>query len=292
MSQPTLTLSEHELYFLPPGTPATAPASRVEVEVNGEMRVFLARLEWQSPNVNDRDVYFVFYCSAHEEKEVVLVNENRIKLKKSVLTMEEERQRICQWIECGHKERFWHPLDASFGVKFKSFGFADIEWRRGERRPESVCFEWHLPAEAETFKMWSRGDFLRYCQQLYQDENSELNFALNWGEKSADARDAVAFGCKHGDWQELRQLLSCVQKLITLRYGVFPRPKSEVSYWDFDLLGQIHPARLSRAPTPSLGATVGALRFAKLCFPLFGAVSLFAFIVGGITNRNAENFCR
>ena len=262
MPNETLELSEHELYFLPPGTPATAPATRVEVEVDGAMRVFLARLEWQYQNNDNRDFYLIFYCPAEDEKVGLLFHGACIKARTEALTSEEMRTWMRKSIQTSYSQRFWCPADKDFGIKFQSFGSADIEWRRDERHPKSVSFRWRLPDGIADFKLWPRNEFLRFCQQLYADEKSELNFALDWGKKSDQDKDALAFGCENGDWQQLQQLFSCAQKLITHYYGIFPWPEQSASYWDFDRDW----SNMSGSPEPCADAIAWANRWrAAIC---------------------------
>ncbi len=197
------------------------------------MRWFLARLEWQYQNVDDRDYYYVFYRAENIKDTRVFGNGACIVSRKSALSQEETENWIRKSIGRSSK-RFWYPRDANFGIIFVSFNFADVEWRCGKRHPESVGFEWKLPLGVERFADWSQPDFIEFCEHLYADENSELNFALRWREKSAEARDIEAFKCENGDWENLRKLFSCAQKVITHYHGIFPWPKSDASYWDFD----------------------------------------------------------
>ncbi len=248
MSNPILELSEHELYFLPPGTSAIAPATRVEVEADGEVRTFLGRLEWQYQNRDDRDYYYIFHRPAQDESLGLIARGACIKARTVALTAEETFNWIRKNIKScypGYTKRLWHPPNADFGIDFAMYGFsgghADIEWRRGERRPESVGFQWKLPHEVEDFDLWPQHDFLLFCQRLLNDENSEMNFALNWREKSEQEKDAIAFGCQMGDWKGLQHLFGCAQKLITCHLGKFPWPESERSQWNFDRVWSSRP---------------------------------------------------
>ncbi len=231
MSNETLELSEHELYFLPPGTPATAPATRVEVEVNGEMRVFLARLEWQYQDIEDSSFYFVFYRDRDidAENSVILGKGFYITAEESFVSEQKKAARIQQCVAMRHFERFWCAPNAQFGIRFLLSGKVTVMWREsGGMYAEETFIGLHW--EKAVLRSWSQYEFIEFCKQLYADQQSQLHFVLHWHNMLPEERDEIAFACENSNWENLRNLFSCALKLITYRSGFFPPSSKSSSY--------------------------------------------------------------
>lgn len=222
-----LELSPHELYFLPPDTPAVAKATRVEVEGN----VFLTRLEYQFRNFAGRDSFILFYRN-EARRDLVLFGD------RTVVDSGTSEQKIShvtyKCLQRKSSHRFWHPHNVTFGVSFSSWGVADVVWREEGKVATSLGFAWTTKDLRTEFAAWSPDEFLGFCEHSLADPNSHLCQALRWKDTTIQERDLTAFGCRNGDWNELLRLLSLVQKMVTLRFGFFPFPANQSSYWRID----------------------------------------------------------
>ena len=224
MPDETLELSEHELYFLPPGTPATAPATRVEVEVDGEMGVFLARVELRE--YKDKGRFTCVFYRREEGAEIIVESLDYVESFKS----EEKKVRhICKSIQSEWKNRFWRSIDGKFGV-IVSLEVTRIFWLiKGRMIDSEVLNPDFLCSMSEVFS-WPQHDFVAYFDELYADKDSELNYALRWHETLSQKKDLVAFKCQNGDWDQLRHFLSLTQIIVVHRCGGFPAPYFDRSY--------------------------------------------------------------
>ena len=228
MAQPVLELSEHELYFLPPGTPAVAPATRVEVEVEGEVRAFLARLEWMTyPDHPGRRFYWVFYRA--EEGEVVLCDGASA----SVLTIEKVRGLMTECVRSSRILRLWHPPDTIWQATFSKDGGDYLVWREGEF--DLIHFRWEQSWRETEFSSYPRSAFFEFCERLRADENSELSYALRWHEFTPEQKSERAFSCENGNWEDLRRVFALAQIVLVHHRGVFQSHRSGESRWQFDL---------------------------------------------------------
>ena len=234
MSDATLKLSQHELYFLPPGTPAVAEAIRMEVEINGERQMFLARLDWTYLEADKRGCLSMF-CQREDVREVGVFGGMSWILKPlPPFSQQQKRERTREILELNNLNRYWRAPDASYGVTFRWNGIASIYWGWTNHKKESVSFRWNAIAERDVRLLASRQNFLQNCQQFHADENSSLNDALRWAELTEAQRDAIAFHCENGNWERLRQLFWLAQKVVTSRLGTFPLPGADLSRWKFD----------------------------------------------------------
>ena len=234
---PKLRLSANELYFVAPGTPAVAPATRVEVEIDGEKKLFLARAEWQYRNRKDRSIYHVFYCEEKLENAPIWGDTYFVAASNEPSSKYGMLHALDESIKRGHSCRFWRPSQEPqepFGVRFRSQRCAEVVWRHESQIVESDTFFWVTPRVEREFANWPQREFVAFCEELYADENSQLNFVLRWRELLPEQKDAIAYGCQVGDWKQLRHLFSCVQLLITHHYGPFPLPNHSESFWYFD----------------------------------------------------------
>lgn len=105
MANETLELSEYELYFLPSGTAATAPATRVEVEVDGEKYEFLARLVICRHERDDINIHRLFY-RAWQNEVVGICGSREVRSYEPSLTESEkdlttnDQATVIRWIYC------------------------------------------------------------------------------------------------------------------------------------------------------------------------------------------------
>ncbi len=218
MSDATLQLSQHELYFLPPGTPATSPATRVEVEVRGEKFWITVRLEC-SGRVGRAEQYRVFWRPEGVEDARVFVSQVTVEAGPDA-----ERKaisRIRQSIDMG-SVRLWRAPDAPFGVEVSTENYGRIEWRKDGERLAAETFDWEPKWTNREFANLSQIEFVELLQAAYADEDSSLWQTLRWQALTRDQKNGVAFGCENGDWQKLRRLFACAQIVIYCECGPFP----------------------------------------------------------------------
>lgn len=226
MSNETLELSEHELYFLPPGTPATAPATRVEVEG----KVFLTRLIWDSIEV---ERYFIFH--RRERSEEILVSSGRISGVVPEIKSEDEIKFIINTIEPTGGTRFWCSPHREYGIFITINGHFYVFRQHENTEGEWVYFRCETPWQGEQFAFYPQSKFTEFCQQMHNDANSVLHEALRWKELSPEQKDAIAFRCENGDWETMRHYFLLAAKIVTYRCGPFPLPVRGASLWKFDL---------------------------------------------------------
>ena len=242
MAEPVLELSEHELYFLPPGTPVIAPATRLEVEVDGEKRAFLARWDWAYSRAEGRGCQSILYRQENVEETDIFGGQSWILKPMDEVSDQEKLERMHDIISQKRLNRFWRAPDATYGIVFFPSGIASIYWGWENHLVESVSFQWSLNEPGNEISLCSRLEFLEYCQRFYADKNSKLNYALRWKNLTPKQRDEVAFGCENGTWEILRRVLMLVQKVVTHHYGVFlPDPRSTSSRWQFDHYRELPP---------------------------------------------------
>ena len=208
MSEATLTLSEHELYFLPPGTPATAPALRVEVEVDGEKHWYLTRVEY-AETWDDFDAFNIFYRKDCVADSNIFV----FPFSGSVAVTQDQ---IIEAIE-NYGHCFWHVSGNPFGITLFDNGSGRVVWRREGKQISEEEFKWDCRNFEEDWKDLPQREFEQICQRLLADEDSSLNGAIRWNALPPEQKDFIAFGCENGDWEKLRHLLYCAQILIVFQ---------------------------------------------------------------------------
>ena len=229
MSSETLELSEHELYFLPPGTAATAPATRVEVEFGGEKRAFLARLVFREI-FDDCELYYVFYRDEASTDNSVFAVSVAFMLGYSPDLEDVDLYEIIE----GDCLRLCHGAESPFGIQISSQGRGEVDWRNHGVQVAVEGFQWDRSWFQGTFNHCSQEKFLRFCERLCCDENSELKRAVQWNALSPQQKDEIAFGCENGDWKTLHRLFACAQIVVVYNRGDFPDPKENDSFWRLD----------------------------------------------------------
>ena len=180
MSEATLTLSPHELYFLPPGTPATAPATRVEVEGEGEMRVFLAR--W----IRDADDWCVLFYRG-ENSEEILTHSGRISgdvLAANAANRDDEISFIINFVMPPPILRYWCSGDKEYGIIVEKKGRVRVIVRR-KINSKPITFGIKIPWDAEEFADYPQREFIDFFQSMSDNANSVLNLALRWEDLEA-----------------------------------------------------------------------------------------------------------
>ncbi len=236
MSQATLTLSPHELYFLPPGTPATSQATRVEVEVDGKIRAFLARSEiYIVPNRKHHSIFLFF---KEETADAALIGLESFSLQTPRAQTENQiADSVKSLVRYNRipRNRYWRSPSGAFGVVFNSRGRASVQSGDGNNSLGRVPFRWDEHGDKGEFCSWNAPEFLEFCARVAEDEHSPLQYALTWRNFSEEQKNAIAFGCDYGDWETMRHYFLLAAKIITHHFGAFPLPESELTKWKIDL---------------------------------------------------------
>ena len=218
MPNETLELSPHELYFLPPGTAATAPATRVEVEVRNEKYWIAARLELRG-HLDRLDQYRVFWQPDGIKDARVFVT--HITVKGGTDSASDALRQIRRCIDLG-SVRLWRSPDEKFGVEVSTENYGRIELRKDGRRVEMETFSWEHKWTNQEFASLPQHEFLELLQEAYDNKNSSLWPVLRWCELTTGGKNEVAFGCQNGNWQELTRLFVCAQIVIYRECCPFP----------------------------------------------------------------------
>ena len=251
MPQPTLELGPHELFFAASNTPARAPAERIEAKGKPK-RAFLARLEWFERDAQRSDVYQIF-LRPEDAPDAPIIScrmSSPPRPKKQIEIPPLDAKKRLSWLKQSVKlERFarlWHPDGAPWGLSLNSDGIAEVYWPdRDDNAPESLTFRWRGPIQSAApddelaqidLQSWPQNEFTAFCQSLYDDADSDLRGALKWHDTAPTARDAVAFGCQLGDWEQLRHLLRCALIVVTHECGISPSYARGQSYRQIDFL--------------------------------------------------------
>ena len=230
MPEATLELSHAELTFVP-GTVAVGSARRVTVEVDGEQRQFLARLEFV--DVEGCDCISFFYREENADERDVFGREGYI-VKPSRLAPENSMEWMVRNIHPNTSRRFWSAPQNEYALAVNWAGWINIAWDGQDRYVNNLTFRCAVPWTQNKAGDYPRDEFERFCHQLREAPNSALNRALRWKDLSFEERDDLAFACQVGDWNGLRHLFSLAQIVVTHQCGHFPPLHRNRSYWVFD----------------------------------------------------------
>lgn len=234
MPDETLELSPHELYFLPPGTPATAPAERVEVEVDGEMRTFPARLEWESVRHESSEFYSVFFRVEDARHDEILGHQTSVRKEEEDLTEQEIVELMKNAIAVRHAQRYWNAPDVPYQLSIGS-EWVTVRWdERNEFAESSLNFRGDLPWKGAQIFSSPRSEFLDLCWQMHEDKSSGVHQALRWAQMKREQRDEIVFRCANGDWAKLHRLFSLALRVLVASYEIPPSPLTGVTPWLFD----------------------------------------------------------
>ncbi|BCM93373.1 hypothetical protein IAD21_05264 [Abditibacteriota bacterium] len=231
-----LTLTPHELFALPPDTPPTGEAIRVEIAPSKNCWFFaedtpsffaLARLvKGHSPQNNgERDRYRVFFRNEGRGENEIFCTGNLV-VPKDSLSTEEMRQEAIGQPSLIPTARFWKALDLPFGVALHSNGSGEIIERRGQYE-EIHTFNWcgWGKEERTPFFEWDTQEFHAFCRGLVQAPGSDLNFFLKWRRLSFEEKTALATRCENGDWEQLARLFSQALLLVFHYFVTHPDKK-------------------------------------------------------------------
>ena len=233
MPEATLTLSEHELYFLPPGTATTAPATRVEVEVDGEMRVFLVRLVICRHERDDINIHRLFYRDWQNEV-VGICGSREVRSYKPSLTESEKDRLIRQCLSQNACTRYWHPQHAPFGIVLYRSGEATLNWVVEGQVIQSLEFRWGTEKPATLILDWPQNEFLHFCEQIYAQDDSQLRDALRWHELTHEQKHAIAYSCENGDWEkDMQRIFRSAQILVKHHCATSDSLEFDFTFWHF-----------------------------------------------------------
>ena len=227
-----LELSQHELYFLPPGTPATAPATRVEVEVDGKGRVFSARLILLKQNANQLNFYSIFYRDENVQDSGIFASGACLSAEAIRQSNLSEDDIIRKKAHYPFAERYWYSPDGDYAIRFNVYSSA-IGWGCHRNRAEEQIIQSLQLPNKEKLLSYSQTEFLKLCVEFHSSNSPELRFILKWRKLTTAQRNEIAFGCERGNWDELRHLFSLVQIIIVHHFNAFVG-SANACVWRFD----------------------------------------------------------
>ncbi|BCM93374.1 hypothetical protein IAD21_05265 [Abditibacteriota bacterium] len=234
-----LTLTPHELFALPPDTPATGPAIRVEVTWRDEPAFFaLARLVYiraaGQGYKSKGDIYRIFLRDEQRAEDAIF-GRGQIFLKEEdcLLSEEELLRRISNSVNRGGFTRFWKSPELPYCLALNSLGRGFVISQRDQKASggDFQVEEW----DRNRFWEWDTNEFHSFCQKLVSDSESELNVFLRWQKLSPEEKTSLATTCELGDLEQLKHLLTWVLQLVVYHFGSYPYVygNGQSSFWHY-----------------------------------------------------------
>ncbi len=266
MSSPSLTLSHHELFFLPPNTPATAPAERLRVSPpKGEAFWVLFRLVQILP-LEKNDAWLYFRDERQSDDEIR--GGGHVCLGCSTCDGDKAKpESIAQQIAGDHRTlRYWVSSEREFGIQLSNQGQIVVATQPFERKAQTTVA--HYGGNLSSLSGWSSEEVAAFCSSIWSVNRSPSRHILHWQQLSKAERADVRVPSSNADREQLLELLHHVLLLQRHHfklphYGraqIFAaelptkRPQSPADEW---------PSRLRRALLDILAPTPGLLPFPK-----------------------------
>ncbi len=296
---PELELSPHELFFLPPETPAKGEAFAVDYApryLPAMACAALARPVLQSVDEREPDYqkanYIVFYCDPKRpERGVWSGGTAKAPAWNEPVTESQARDLITRSAQYGSPTRTHHRANSQFGLTIYQTGakavvtdqdnptivykhllpkpFGDFFWRDFADEPD--FWNWNdfraTEADEALFCSWNSAEFEEFCERLWDDPNSQLNVFLRFQALSDEEKTALTLRCEIGDWAQLMRLCACVLTLIAAQFGPFPdgQTTGKNSFWAFSVPTSTTNVRTREENYP---AGLFARRWQSVLFPI------------------------
>ncbi|RYX82295.1 hypothetical protein EON83_20090 [bacterium] len=227
-----LTLTSHELFSLPPNTPATGSALRVEVARRGK-KTFPALARTVPVNTESGTNYSVFIRDEQRaQDEIFRGGHFFIRTEQQPLSEDQLIQKITQAIKSEDYTRFCKLPQSPYCLGLNSKGLGNIIREKGQPN-WGLDFVWGTEDEHALMLDWNMPEFQSFCEHLITAPNSELNFFLDWQKHTEAERFAFATRCEQGNWEQTVSLFTSVLQLMTHYYGPYPGVGEKDSYWMF-----------------------------------------------------------
>lgn len=248
MSAPlTLELSRHELFSLPPDTPAVGEAFRVEVTSDKRPAFWaLARMVFSRGRshrlIEDgriRDTYWVFFRDEERPYDEIFAGYTVKLVSGETPTPEELLKQITKGANAPILTRFWQAPDFHFGLSLRTDGQGSILDNAG-RKDWLRDFYWGNEEDGEQIWAWNTREFQEFCRQMVVDPTSQFNFILRWDRSTPDEKTAISTRCEISDWNNLLRLFTWALQLVTHYFGPYWDENRSNSWWDCTYLVPRH----------------------------------------------------
>ena len=231
----TLELTRHELFSLPPDTPAVGEAVRAEVSSCGRPPFFaVARVVVNA--IQDETEYHRVYFreEGRPEDEIFSVSVEPIDYNAdgTLPLIEKLLRTVPSGCSSRSVSRFWSSPDLPFGLGFTSEGGCQVVANHVQHKWGRNDFEWSEWCDDKQLWDWNSLQLDLFCWQLINEPKSELNFFLEWQKLGDDEKTRRCLFCEGGEWSELSRLSKWVLQLLTHRFGTYQQG-SKKSFWCF-----------------------------------------------------------
>jgi hypothetical protein len=218
-----LHLSEAELFFALPGTSATGEARRVEVEGRSGRRAFWGRLVPSRQTKPGRGYHLFAAPERDGAFGPVFGFEQAIFFERETPYLDAQMlaQKIRSLAHPSIGARFWRPAGADFSVALlcSGNGYALHFEQQRFRRGSLFWFDEAKSASFEEFLDWPDSELRALCARQFADETAPMRVAVDFDALSPEEKDARAFACARGDWNEMRRVFTLVWGIANARFG-------------------------------------------------------------------------
>ena len=205
MSSSTLTLSPHELFFLPPNTPATAPAEQLLVKPEkGEAYSVLFRLVQILP-LKDNDAWLYFRDERHSEDEIR--GGGHVCLGCSTCDGDKATpEAISEQIAADYGTlRYWVSPGREFGIALSSDSSITVSTRPFDQNAQETVSDYGSSLDA--VGKWSSEEVAAFCSSIWTPKRSPSRHVLHWQRLSKAERATVRVPSSLEDRERLLDLL-------------------------------------------------------------------------------------
>ncbi|HEX9997793.1 MAG TPA: hypothetical protein VGB45_11660 [Abditibacterium sp.] len=220
MSSFTLTLSPAELFFLPAGTPATAPAQRLQITPKeGEPFHVLARLVQILP-LEKNDAWLYYRDERRPSDEII--GGGHVCLGCSTCDGKHSTPEGIAKQIAGQRRilRYWMPPSGEFAIQLQDdrpIVMATKPHDRNVQIPISNAPERDVKS---SLLHWDHFQVEQFCLDLCKRDNSPLNQFLRWQSLSDTEQKAAVSTLQYGDWEQMIQMLKLVLNLHLHAFGL------------------------------------------------------------------------
>ena len=130
--------------------------------------------------------------------------------------------------------RYWQSPDLASCFALRCDGFGVVAQRAGEKMANTL-FDWEKTAGENQFWDWKEVNFRHFAKNFWPNlKNSDLRFAYDWQFLSYEQKNAFAFRCENGDWDEMQRVFSLVLQVAAGLLNIKASEYDGVIFWQFD----------------------------------------------------------
>ncbi len=210
MSSPTLTLSRHELFFLPVGTPATAAAQRLQIKPRkGEPYSVLFRLVQILP-LADNDAWLYFRDERRNDDHIC--GGGHVCLGCSTCDGDKATPgAIAKQIADSYGLlRYWVSPEGDFGIQLSSYGDIEVATQPNDQDEQRHVSDYIRLDSLRSIHEWSPTQIETFCRSIWTANRSPERHYLHWEHLSSAQSASVRVPASVADREQLLQLLHCV----------------------------------------------------------------------------------